>query len=109
MRIDFGLSQKYLDENGKHIKPGGSARYGPGTVEFMSVWAHKTLILSRRDDIEACGYLILYFLQGQLPWTEDLDNDDYTVTSNAVYKKKLEMDLDVRILLRILLRWHPAH
>lgn len=97
IRIDFGLSQKYLDKNGKHVPPGKSVRYGPGTVEFMSIRAHKTNILSRRDDIEGLGYLILYFLQGVLPWAEYLDNDDYEEMSNLIHKKKKVVNVKVCI------------
>lgn len=97
IHADFGLCQKYLDEDGKHVLPGRSARYGPGTVEFMSIRAHKTQKLSRRDDIEGIGYLILYFLQGTLPWTEDLDSNDYQTTSNVVQQKKIDFKVEVSI------------
>lgn len=94
---DFGLCQKFLDENGKHIVPGLPARYGPGTIEFMSIRAHKTQILSRRDDIEGIGYLILYFLQGTLPWSDDLHHSSHEVTSNFVHQKKIDFKIEVRI------------
>lgn len=95
MISDFGLSQKYLDENNKHVEPGLPAQYGPGTVEFMSINAHQNQILSRRDDIEGIGYLILYFLQGTLPWTEDLDNNDHHSVSDVVQQKKIDFKVEV--------------
>lgn len=94
---DFGLCQRFLDENGKHIAPGLPARYGPGTIEFMSIRAHKTQILSRRDDIEGIGYLILYFLQGTLPWSEDMHHSSHETTSNVVQQKKIDFKIEVRI------------
>lgn len=99
---DFGLSQKYLDENNNHVEPGLPAQYGPGTVEFMSINAHQNQILSRRDDIEGIGYLILYFLQGTLPWTEDLDNNDYHSVSDVVQQKKIDFKVEVCLSIDIL-------
>lgn len=93
--IDFGLSQKYLNKNGTHIEPGLPALYGPGTIEFMSRNAHKNQILSRRDDIEGIGYLILYFMRGTLPWTEDLGTDDYHGVSDVVHQKKVDFRAEV--------------
>lgn len=99
--IDFGLSQRYLDKNNKHVPPGKPARYGPGTVEFMSINAHRQHILSRRDDIEAAGYLFIYFLHGRLPWTDDLEEHDYLRNSNVVQRKKIATKIEVIIIFCI--------
>ncbi|KAI1286686.1 Casein kinase I isoform gamma-1 [Halotydeus destructor] len=65
--IDFGLAKEYLDDKGRHI-PMKDGVMCLGTQRYMSVNAHKLQTQSRRDDLEAIGYVLLYLLLGQLPW-----------------------------------------
>lgn len=66
--VDFGLSKYYRDERGEHV----CERYTGsvvGTQRYMSVGAHNCHEQSRRDDMEALGYLFVYFMRGRVPWS----------------------------------------
>lgn len=66
--IDFGLSKSYVDSAGRHIQPHATHEI-IGTARYMSVSAHLCREQGRKDDLEALGYVFLYFLRGKLPWS----------------------------------------
>lgn len=66
--VDFGLCKKYIDEEtSEHVEflEGQSVA---GTVRFASKYALAGNTQSRRDDMIALGYLLIYFAKGTLPW-----------------------------------------
>ncbi|OHS94783.1 hypothetical protein TRFO_39038 [Tritrichomonas foetus] len=66
--IDFGLAKRYRDPlTLKHVKYSDRKQL-TGTARYASVNALRGIEQSRRDDMEALGYVWMYFLRGDLPW-----------------------------------------
>ncbi|KAM0678629.1 hypothetical protein BDAP_000738 [Binucleata daphniae] len=64
--IDYGMCKKYIVDN-KHIKL-ITGKVLTGTARYASVNTHKGLEQSRRDDLEGLGYVLIFLLEGKLPW-----------------------------------------
>lgn len=64
--IDFGLAKLYY-KNGQHIE-NNITKGLVGTTRYMSINTHLGYEQSRRDDLEALGYMLVFFGKGELPW-----------------------------------------
>lgn len=74
--LDYGLASKYLLPDGQHRDSSTDERRAhAGTILFCSRDAHKG-VFSRRSDLESLGYNIIYWLTGQLPWKNELDEPE---------------------------------
>ena len=64
--IDFGLSRRF-ERSGSHVAYAEGQSF-EGTPYFASLNSVKGVRPGRRDDLESLGYVLLYLLQGNLPW-----------------------------------------
>jgi len=83
--IDYGLSKKYC-HGVVHV--GFRQKLNlTGTARYASINAHKGFEQSRRDDLEAMGHMLMYFLRGVLPWS-GLDGKNKQEKYKHIMEKK---------------------
>ena len=69
--IDYGLAEKYKDENGKLLK--WQEIYGVrGSLLYVSYYNSAGVSVHPNDDLITLGHMLFRFLKGSLPW-EKLD------------------------------------
>ena len=66
--LDFGLAKKYRSSTTLAHYRMIKKKNLTGTARYASINALNGLTQSRRDDLEAVGYVLMYFLRGKLPW-----------------------------------------
>ena len=64
--IDFGFCKSYIKDN-KHIAEKKTNNL-IGSRTYASINAHNFVELTRRDDLESLGYMLIYFYSGCLSW-----------------------------------------
>lgn len=67
--IDFGFCKKYSIST----EPATTTSL-VGSPNYASINAHNCIELSRRDDLESLGYMLIYLHRGKLPWGECVDH-----------------------------------
>ena len=71
-----------------------------GTARYASINAHLGVEQTRRDDLEALGYMIIYFMLGSLPW-QSVNMKEKALKYRKVMEVKMETSME------ILLQDHP--
>ena len=91
--IDFGLCKRVVDpEVGVHIAH-RTGKNLTGTPRYASIRAHRGHEQSRRDDLEALMYVVIFLIRGKLPWQqtsgEVLHMDDIGEQKASVFPEQL--------------------
>ena len=87
--LDFGLSKEFWSEKKEaHVKFVMHKKL-TGTARYASVNALRGCEQSRRDDLEAIGYVLIYFIKGSLPW-QGLPVEKTQDRYKKIYEKKKE-------------------
>jgi serine/threonine protein kinase len=63
-----------------------------GSLTYASTKAHDFIELSRRDDLESLGYMLIYFYLGNLPWQTLSETDNIHRQIKELKQKLLESD-----------------
>ena len=66
--LDLGLAKYFQDPVTKNHIEFKKAKGLTGTPRYASINAHKGYEQSRRDDLEALGYMLIFLINGYLPW-----------------------------------------
>ena len=90
--IDFGLAKKYIKKNNKHIEQTHIGKFC-GTARYASRTAHLCMDQSRKDDLEAIGYLLIYLYKGKLPW-QGIKENDKTKRYRLIGEKKMNISCE---------------
>lgn len=91
--IDFGLAKKYRDSKTQQHICFREGKALTGTARYASVNTHIGIEQSRRDDLEAVGYVLVYLLQGSLPW-QGLPAKTKQEKYDQILQKKQETPLE---------------
>ncbi|XP_055678778.1 tau-tubulin kinase homolog Asator-like isoform X2 [Lutzomyia longipalpis] len=88
--LDFGLARQYITSNGEVRCPRAAAGFR-GTVRYASINAHRNREMGRHDDLWSLFYMLVEFVNGQLPWRKIKDKEQV-----GIMKEKY----DHRLLLK---------
>ena len=88
--LDFGLAKKYRSSTTLKQIPLVNRKKLTGTARYASINALKGYEHSRRDDLEAAGYVLIYFIKGKLPW-QGLVSKTKEERYRKILRKKIEV------------------
>lgn len=86
--LDFGLARQYTTATGEVRAPRAAAGFR-GTVRYASVNAHKNKEMGRHDDLWSLFYMLVEFVNGQLPWRKIKDKEQVRKVRERWVNKKI--------------------
>lgn len=90
--IDFARAKRFIKHN--EIIPFSKGKRMTWSICFASVNSQLGFEQSRRDDLESIGYIMVYFLKGELPWQKTF-SEDTDERAKLVLRKKLETPVNL--------------
>ncbi|XP_015044541.2 tau-tubulin kinase homolog Asator isoform X4 [Drosophila pseudoobscura] len=94
--LDFGLARQYTTGTGEVRCPRAAAGFR-GTVRYASINAHRNREMGRHDDLWSLFYMLVEFVNGQLPWRKIKDKEQVGLTKekydHRILLKHLPSDL----------------
>lgn len=91
--IDFGLSRFFIDNTGSHKTIVFNKKL-IGTLRYVSINIQDGIEPSRRDDLISLGYILLYCLNGYLPWqSNNIDSSLSEQTEKIELIKKIKREI----------------
>ncbi|KAG1853111.1 kinase-like domain-containing protein [Suillus subluteus] len=84
--IDFGIAKEFWNMSTSVHIPFRQGQRLTGTPAFASINNHLGVEPGRRDDLESLTYMLIYFLQGSLPW---LTSDHEKLSSTSILERKV--------------------
>lgn len=88
--IDFEQAKKYRDAKTHQHIVFKENKKPVGNIKFVSIYTHNGYEQSRRDDLIAIGYVLMFLLRGNLPWQGISNSNKNKLTAD----KKLSVHLD---------------
>ena len=73
--IDYGISEKYVDDENKHREQKYHGKIF-GNLVYMSKYALQFKSQSRRDDLIGFLYMLVLLVKGKLPWQSNKNSLD---------------------------------
>lgn len=87
--IDFGFWKYFKNQNG-HIPIKHYKKMIGKNIIFGSINALNGIELSRRDDLESLGYVLVYLIKGRLPWENiEIKNKEEKIKKILEMKKSI--------------------
>lgn len=91
--VDYGIAKRYIDMRTKKHIPFRSDKSLTGTARYASIHAHLGEEISRRDDLEALGFVMIYLFRGVLPW-QNLPANTKSEKYNRIKESKLATSVE---------------
>ncbi len=85
--LDFGLARQYTTGTGEVRCPRAAAGFR-GTVRYASINAHRNREMGRHDDLWSLFYMLVEFVNGQLPWRKIKDKEQVSRINQSIDRNK---------------------